>query len=143
MPALGKLFLSIRGILYMCGLLSRANLLKIIIGVAEMDVALVNGNLVRISKDGRHFFKRSSLGIWKGEPHDDATDGSRDDEAEVELPKSQHLLVACDCLLRTFHPIFSNAVGAACSHMMFIKEIMLTPADIPFARRCVGQISEM
>ena len=38
---------------------------------------------------------------------------------------------------------YSKAVGADCSHMMFIKLIMATPMDIPFARRCVGQISEM
>jgi hypothetical protein len=34
-----------------------------------------------------------------------------------------------------------KAVGAACSQTMLVKEIVATPSEMPFERRCVGQIS--
>lgn len=48
-----------------------------------------------------------------------------------------------DSFQQTYCETHTNAVGADWSHIIFIREIMATPIDMPLARRWVGQISAM
>lgn len=52
----------------------------------EFQITLVDRNLVHIAKDGSNLFEWYSLGIGEEEDHDDTSDGSWNDEDEIEFP---------------------------------------------------------
>ena len=60
----------------------------VILNDATMDInlSLVNGNLIFVTKNRCDFFKRKTLCVWEEDPDNNSSDGTRYDEAEIELP---------------------------------------------------------
>jgi hypothetical protein len=54
--------------------------------VIDLDISLVNSHLIHIAKNGRNLLQRQPIRVWEEDPHDDAANGTGDDEAEIELP---------------------------------------------------------
>jgi len=52
----------------------------------DLNVSLVNRNLIGIPEYRRNFFQGQAICVREPNPHDDSTDGSGNDEAEVKLP---------------------------------------------------------
>lgn len=49
----------------------------------DFNISLIDGNLIFVTEDCGNFFQWQALGVWEVEPHDETTDNSWDDEAEV------------------------------------------------------------
>jgi len=60
----------------------------VILNDASMDVnlSLVDSNLIFITKNRCDFFKRKAFCVREEDPDNDSSDGTGNDEAEIELP---------------------------------------------------------
>jgi hypothetical protein len=70
----------------LCILLVESAVNDPVIRVIDLDITLIDGNLVSVAKDSCNFFQREAFGIREEEEHDESTNGSRDNETQVEFP---------------------------------------------------------
>ena len=54
--------------------------------ILHINLSLIHCHIIFITEDGRYFFKGQSVGVRKPDPDNNATDRTRDNKYEIELP---------------------------------------------------------